>query len=493
MNPADRPDADSQRRILSRMRSYLPPRNGPCLCGSGLKFKRCCADRLPTSGVLGRETHRLMSEHKFHDALLACRADLTQYTIWHRAHTELTIGSENTALKQLLKIDLNAMAEIVDRLMFCYKENNMIQEFPAVLERLRSNMHVDATIAYYHSLNALGPSWNEEAGRVELRKLGPPLPDDNVEVLQLYLDLFGDELSFSEKDRIIDDILARSDKLGDWLHYKGAKAVLYLVIGDRRRAEDEVREAVHRIEVDRDRQELGVYGLHRFAQTLGLLGMIGKDKSPMKQSIRLIDELLADQSWSPEGRANLISEIGENYRHLGEWQQALTQYERAIEIYPRAIYRVFLCQCLAAIKMYSLAQKTLLQIDAGEFTQEEHVDYVFIFAFTSITIGSRPDVIAAIELLKLLKINNPYFREHRDSLLLSCQEYLSKGTSRPLRERVKRLFLRMAMSASSYLIVQPSFMGVGLDIGKLLHDFAQKSAAGDAQGNHKSPQRRDCG
>jgi hypothetical protein len=86
------------------------------LCGSGLKYKGCCAERLPGHQHLGSLTRRFLNEKRYRKALYACRADLTQYTIWHKSHTEPAIRMGMPRIGSLLEIDIRAMASIVDDL-----------------------------------------------------------------------------------------------------------------------------------------------------------------------------------------------------------------------------------------------------------------------------------------------------------------------------------------------------------------------------------------
>jgi SEC-C motif len=238
---------------IASARPHIPPpqlsptRNGPCLCGSGLKYKHCCADRLPGHDHLGSRTRKLLNEENFKAALHACRADLTQYTIWHKSHTEPAVRRGMPKKGSLLEVDIRAMSEIVDDLLLCHIKTEMMSDFPAVLERLRGNINDPAwqlKITYLHALTALGPDWEEIAGRRELRKLGSIADDEDVEILQLYLDLFGDDLTFSEKLEIIDRILALSKKFSDRIHYRASKAALFFTIGDRRKAESELTDAI---------------------------------------------------------------------------------------------------------------------------------------------------------------------------------------------------------------------------------------------------------
>jgi hypothetical protein len=150
----------------------------------------------------------------------------------------------------LLDIDIRALGDLVERLFQCYTKTESIDEFPAVLERLRGNID-DARwqrkIIYFHAICALWPNWNKAAGKGELKKLGSIEDGDDEETVQVYLDLFGDDLGFSQKHDLIDRILKLTKKLSDRLHYKGSKAVLYLGIGDVQKAEAELDEAVSEV------------------------------------------------------------------------------------------------------------------------------------------------------------------------------------------------------------------------------------------------------
>ena len=292
---------------------FSPPRKSLCLCGSGLKYKRCCAERLPGAEHFDRRTRALLTEGKYKKALYACRADVTQYTIWHKSHTEPAIRLGMPKTGSLFQIDIHALAEIVDILLWCHIKTDMMDEFPAVLECLRDNIKDTAwqrKIVYFHAIHALWPDWDESAGRRELKKLGSVADDNDVETLQLYLDLFGDDLSFSENQDLIDRILTLSKKLSDRLHYRGTKAFLYLTIGDQRRADDELSEVIAEARSEQDEEGLSEYERYRLALTLDLLGALRRDDALLTQALGLYQKLLKEDHWSPSGHANLLGLIG---------------------------------------------------------------------------------------------------------------------------------------------------------------------------------------
>jgi tetratricopeptide (TPR) repeat protein len=453
---------------------FRPPRNGPCLCGSGLKFKRCCADRLRDEVDYDPRMRAFLQEGKFKDALYTCRAYVTHYTIWHKSHTEPAIRAGMAKKGSILEIDIRALAAIIDDLMFCHIKAEIMDEFPAVLERLRTNINDpdwQRKITYFHVLYALWPDWNRRAGRREMKKLGSIVDDKDEEILQLYLDLYSDSLSFSGEQGLIERILANTKSFTDRLHYKGAKAVLFLTIGDRKKAETELEEAVQEA---RERAYLTEYEQYRLAQTLSLLGALRANSNMLTEALELYQRLLEDGDWTPFGRASLLGLIGETYRRQQEWEKARQAYVKALEIHPLAIDKVFLAECFLQLEQLPDATRTLGEVQPSELSAGERVDYAFAFAAIAIEMGDRKRLEEATTVLKALQISDPLFREQRDALLLNVREAFTSGPSRPLIERSRRLFAGLARFVSTYFFLKPSFMGMGMDVGKILEDLSKR-------------------
>ena len=89
---------------------YRPKPGQPCLCGSGLAFARCCSDRLPGFDH-GERVREAWNGGDYEAALLAARAALCQYAIWHKSHTAPLMS--NPKIEGMLKIDIEALSELV--------------------------------------------------------------------------------------------------------------------------------------------------------------------------------------------------------------------------------------------------------------------------------------------------------------------------------------------------------------------------------------------
>jgi tetratricopeptide (TPR) repeat protein len=466
---------------------YAPPRNGPCLCGSGLKYKRCCADHLPGHEQQGSRTRDLLAKKKFKEALLSGRADVTQYTIWHKSHTEPAVRAGMAKEGSILEIDIRALADYVEQLMYCHAKADMADEIPAVLDRLRSNINDpdwQRKITYLQAIHAIGPNWDREAGRRELKRLGSVAEDKDEEILALYLDLFGDNLSFSERLELVDRILTHSQEFSNRLHYRGTKAVLFLIIGDDGKAESELSAAVEEVRERRKEGPLGEYERHRFAQTLELLGALREDDTLLNEALQLYQELLKEEAFTSVGRANLHGLIGDTHRKKHEWAKARDSYLQALAIASIPIHRIFLAECFLQLDQLDEALKTFGEVKCDELQEPEQVDYAFTLSMLAIETGEQQRLESAKTLLKDLPLNDPLFRQQRDAILLNVQEALASGASRSLVQRNRRLFARIAGFLTTYLVLKPSFMGMGVDVGKILENYAKRG-----EGQAKD---RDC-
>lgn len=465
---------------------FRPARNSPCLCGSGEKFKRCCVDRLEDRSP-GERARAALDSGEYAAALLESRADITKYTIWHKSHTEPLLRITPIEGKTLLDIDLKALAELVELLLHCHRKAGRSTEFPAVLERLRSNINDprwQRKIIYFHALHAVLPDWDERRGRRELRKLGSIKEEEDVETLQLYLDLFGEELAFSETLEVIDRILIYAENEVDRLHYSGTKAVQYLLIGDQEKAVVELETAISDYRQSAKASDPSGYALYRFAMSLELLGSIRKDTELLDEAIQLYGQLLQRDDWTPTGLANILRQLGDTHRYKGSWSQAKEAYDRAIASHPLPILKVFRAECLLQSEGWQVAASEMSSLDVAALSGPEYTDYVFAAAAIAIESGELARMNQAESLLKGMQLSVPYLREWRDSLLLSILEVQRTGRSSSLLQGVRRAMSGIGATALRYVKLEPNFMGVGINLGRMLEDLtsaAEKHSPPPAQ------------
>lgn len=456
--------------------TFTPARKSSCLCGSGRRFKQCCFDQLSDKSR-ARSVSDLMRDGKCKEALQAQRAELTAYSILYKSHTEPMVRAGMPTKGSLYEVDMNAFFELIDTLLWCYRQCDIAAEFPATLERLRPNVIGEPwqrRIQYFHTMYALSPEWNEDAGRREFEKLGFPTEEDSIEMMQLHLDLFADELSFSQKMDLVDSIVGRSKKLSDRLHYIGARACFYFLIGDDKRACDELSAVIDEVSSKYVESNLDTYERYRLAAAIELLGMTRRDEGLLKDARSRYELLLKDEDLTDRGRLDLWTLIADTCRYRSDWKAAKEAYEEALKFGLSSVCNIFLAECLLHLDKPNEARETLARLEYGTLDQAAKLDYALVAGALAVGSGVTAHLNNAKALLEALDIKDPYFRDRQSAMLLSIQEALTAGTSRPLFDRTKRALAGLAGSLTSYLILKPSFMGVGVDVGKILEDSAKR-------------------
>lgn len=458
-------------------RPIQPSRNEPCFCGSGKKFKHCCLPRMPVTDG-GRGMYAALEAGNFAIALTECRAFITQYTIWHKSHTCRILRDAPSLGRPLLEIDIRAMSSLLDSLLRCSMKLGITSDFPATLERLRGNIDSvewQRKIIYFHALVAMWPDWDESRGRKELSKLGSVSEEKDVEILQLYLDIFSDELKFSQSQELIDRILQFTESDVDRLHYRGLRAVKYLIIGDDAKAEEELSSAISEFKTAKEGQIDSDYEKDRLAMSLDLLGALKKDPKLLDEAIGLYKELLEAGNCNAFGKAGIFKRLGDTYRSKAAWTEASDAYRNALDAAPMPIARIFLSECHLRLEGAEKAFATISIVDPGSLDRHEYADYVFVFAAISIEGADRIALQNAETLLRGLKVEDPIFLERRNSLLLDVIDTQHSGKSSSAIQRARNALRGLAGAASRYLKLEPNVFGIGINLGRILEDVSKGS------------------
>lgn len=465
----------------------LPPKNSNCLCGSGEKFKRCCADKLP-GWQLGKRTRDALAAKDYASALVACRADITQYTIWHKTNTDPLLHSAPEAVEYFLNLDIRALTELAELLGMCYAETDKSDEFPATLEQLRLNINHprwQRKIIYLQAFHALTADKNKRASRRELEKLGSMEFETDIEILQLYIELFHDDLTFTAKQKLVDRIILLAESAIDRLHYRCIRAIDFLLIGDMQDALQEISVAVDAYKQDSSKKADSLYERHRYTMAIGLVGRLSKEPKWTDQAIAICKDLIEEDGWTESGRADLLRQLGDEFRFKGDWVSARDSYRQAYAIQSLPILQVFLAECLVETDGWEIAANTIRTVDLIEPKSAEFVDYVFTFAYIAIAGDDKSMLSESENLLRGLSIPSPYFREQRDSLLMEVINTVRTGKSPAGTNRAHSLLHGMASTVLRYMKLEPNFMGIGINLGKILENLSKDEQAHPAKQNRR--------
>ena len=128
---------------MNTLNNFEPGHKHPCLCGSGKRFKRCCLGKY--SSRAQNDAFKEFNNGNYKNALEHCRHHITWYLLCHRAHTIPFLSSGMPEAEELLRIDILAMADLVDLLHLCYFRNNISADFPDALDRKSTRLNSSHT------------------------------------------------------------------------------------------------------------------------------------------------------------------------------------------------------------------------------------------------------------------------------------------------------------------------------------------------------------
>jgi tetratricopeptide (TPR) repeat protein len=459
-----------------KRRLFKPKWSEPCLCGSGNRYKNCCWQRLPGFDI-GKQYTAAITERHLERALVACRADIVQYTIWHKSNTEPAL-IRGAAIEDLLKIDIDALAAYVERLFWLYIHTNRFSDWLSVLERLRKNIqhsHWERKIGYFRALSYLGPDGNPIKAKQELTQVGPINADeDDIDLLQIYVDLELDDQPFAERLKFIDRILHVSKKRADQLQYRGAKAVQYLLFGDRTTAERELDEAIRLAPENELGETLTDHERRLLGRLLQMLGSLRHDRSLFTKALGHFKILLSSDTWTPIGRAMLCREIGDCHKYSGSGSDAERAYREALNAQENSLDRIHLAEALLYQKCIEEAVAEIIKVERNSLERHEYEDYVFAFAAIATWSGEMSKFQEAKKLLEELETTEPYFNERRLTLLLGITNALISGKVSEEAKAASKPEGGVASATSSFLLLQPNFMGIGINFNAIIDYFLQK-------------------
>jgi tetratricopeptide (TPR) repeat protein len=450
---------------------FKPNDAGLCLCGSGIAYADCCKDHLPGFDR-GSVLKTLWKRGDWPEALIAARADLTQYTIWHKTNTEPRARIADPAIQMLLSVDIEALGELAGDLCTIHHRLDLQAKLPAVLERLRTNIsdqRWQRKVTYYQALVAESLH-GQGAGAAEFKKLGEiTAAETDVEILQAYLDLCRDEVSFARRIEVCDQIIRLSPSVSDHLQYGALKGFAYLDIGDFDQAGKQFAKAIAYAHMEQKRKDLSLRARHLLSGVLVIHAMLSRDDEQFSEAETIINELLADTAaWTAHGLASLHDARGELYRYWGKWAEGENAYRSALATEQSGISAVFLAECLWRQKQIDEAATEIDAVDFEALDDNGQADYAYTLASIAVEADDRDRLEAALETLKGLQIKAPYFEQRRLKFIIEVQEALACGPTSGGWTKLQT-FLR---GLNRYFLLQPNIAGVGVNMNAIAEDIA---------------------
>ena len=419
-------------------------------------------------------------------ALLAARADLTQYTIWHKSHTLPLFQKNPEAIRALFDTDIEALGELVDDLLFCYERLKREDEIPKVLVSLEPNARSSIwtqKITYFKAMHALGRGWNKDAGLLALQTLGNLDDVEDPETLALYLNLSVDDLSLSEHLKHIDRVIGSTENFSTKTHQMTMRAMKLLTHNDSKGAVLGFRDVLKVFDEHGDFNDLDAFQQNKYCQSLYMFGAINLDFKQeelaihsFKLSIEHFEIMLLNENFTPHGRSGIYRDIGDAYRLMDKFKNAIEAYDRSYAYEHNAIILVFRASCLHELGKTQKALELIDTLSISDFDQDDgKADFVIHYSILAIASGDTSRLNKAKVLLDIPIKRAPIFHQQAQRMSKIVLEALHSGPSEELNMKARLSIRENILRVNSYLQLQPNIMGIGIDLNKIIEDvFSEK-------------------
>ena len=403
------------------------------------------------------------------------RADVTQYSIWHRRHTARAVAKRpELRFAYLMNLDIEALSDYVETLMWGYARRGWLDRLPATLDRLKANIDDPrwaAKIAYQRGICALWQSDRDRAAR-EIEVLQPITPaTEDVDLLQIHLDLHGKAMGMSERIAFFDRIRSLSKSRSDKLQYGGARAFELLLAEDEGGARTGFGEVIAAGREMEEEKPLGITAEQWFCRALEGLAVLDQDHALFTEIDERLTRMLADPSaLQPAGRAEVWRSLGDARRYAGRFGDAIQAYRNAGELHSEPGLRTFEAECELRRGNADDAARLIRSVAVTELGPPARADHAFTSFYIALARGDRQSLIDARDLLKAASTPQPHFQTRRLEYIITAGEALEALARREELPQLSPLLLALG-KVSRYAQLQPNWNGIGLNINNMIDDF----------------------
>lgn len=449
---------------MESLTKYEPGRNEPCLCGSGTKFKTCCWGSY-SSDAAGKARSRF-NRGLYEEALCFYRYHLTWYRLCHYAHTVPFLKSRTKESADLLKLDIEALAEITGLLHRCYLHTGQSEKFPSVLEYLSSAIadpRWKNKITYLRALWYLLDKGDRGAALALVSEIDIVICAD-PEILALYLDVSPRKLPFKAKVDILDRIVANTKRASYVLQYTILKGIAYCLIDEIPQGCQIMAEAIAQYR-RLDAAARTATGDFHLAHGIELLGEFEENPTVVRDAITqytMLQDEAREVGFAAAYAAEIEKSMGDCWSFLKEYDDAVMHYEASLKQKAADLTRVFLARAQANLGDLIASRRTLLSIDSSQLDVYAHYD--FAMAWTNLAMRSldKEDITTAKLHLKKAQAFWPIYVSERDSALIGLLELSPRKAKVGLRRLIGML--------NRYVSLNPNVFGIGLNLNRIVED-----------------------
>lgn len=450
-------------------KQYEPSGKKPCVCGSGLKFKRCCAGNY--SGKAFRQYRIAYSSGDYKAALMYARYHFTWYVLSHRAHTIPLLEAKKQAGLDFLAIDIEALADHLENLYGCYRALGIGAQFYNVIDSARNLIDDDR---WTDKVSYFGGLWHhvEKDDSLEAFRCIEHIDIANcidVDLLTLYLDVNPNALSQNDLIQIIDRIVENTRDPAIRIQYRCLKAIQYYLYLQDSDGTREFKDAISDY-CSAPEKKKSPYGKFMLAKAYESFGTATQDDSVLAKAEETTNELIAnaiENELSPNYLANLYGLHGDIQHSLGIHKEAQESYFRSLEKRQDPLTEIFIARSTCLLGDLDAARNRLNGLDDTKLSDPNKFDLALSWAILALTSLSKGDIDISLLRLRAVAASDPLFIHLRDSQLIELLEIKPHPPAKSVQLFLSKL--------NRYITLKPNLFGIGVDLNRVIDDFSDSN------------------
>lgn len=405
--------------------------------------------------------------------LRALRADLTQYTIYHRTNTVPMMRRFPPEQIEILSIDIEALNEAVEHLCAIYSRLGRLAEFLQVIERLRANIddpRWQRKLTYQQAMTA--HLLNDTAGaRRDLAKLGSITAEEtDLELLQLHIDLNGETIALVDKLKLYDRVLELTESRSARFQYAAAKGVELTLAGDSVGAIATTDAALQIGRESEDGRPFSANAELWFCKLLEVAGIARPDRECFVEAATRLKTLVTrTDHFTPAGLGHLYRCLGDVLRLRGQWEGGALAYAAGFALDGDPANQIFEASCRLMQGRKDEALATIESIHFDALDVPERADFAIAYAAIAIALRDGARLENAAAKLKAVTPIRQYFAHENVKYQLAIERAraaITAGTAVPNSSRL----LEWITSLSRWFMVQPNIAGIGINLNNMVDD-----------------------
>jgi tetratricopeptide (TPR) repeat protein len=448
-----------------KLRWEIDP-NVKCPCGSGLSFRKCCRGK---EGLI-EKAFGLLKKKDYPAAEQAWRATLTRYIGWVFRHTLVLLNDASGSDLELVKIDINALDEIVDRLTWILfkegKSENIIYTFDHVattvpLPGLRERMVYLKCLWLIHQFKE-----RENASKI-LNEWPSYEKIQDVKLLQIYYELRADSLSLTKRIDVVQKIIHQTTSPVEKLHYSIAKTMLMLLVGSSDEAKQFHTEALNQFlpSAADAAKEGDYYSSFMCAGALEMQGTLHNDKIAFERGLSFLEKV-KQSDLIPEAQGDLLYQKGRLNWLKGDSLQAIECFSESYNKNSKVLPLIYRLDEYVSINDLDKAKQDLVTIRRIGVSETEKLEFLRSATGLAIKTGGIGEARSIVRELKALDLDILNFRVQRDELCFTLLEFVEEEANKKISAARRETVWQQIQKLFEYLELKPNIWGIGLNLNR---------------------------